>query len=60
MSNDSSSEFDIDARRGSEALIASASGGRLWETWRLKMEKELHQVNNTNEDRALLEQALRE
>jgi len=54
-----SSQFDINSRRGSEALIASASGGHLWENWRLKMEEQLHQVNNTNEDRALLEQALR-
>lgn len=53
------SRFPIDDRRGSAALIEQASGGHLWEAWRLAMEEKLHNINQNNEDRALLERALR-
>lgn len=52
--------FDREARQGDPLLVTEVPGGQLWENWRLEMEQKLHQVNNLNEDRALLEQALRE
>jgi len=58
--NGKDGQFDAASRQGNHALIESASGGQLWEDWRLQIERRLNQVNNLNEDRALLERALRE
>jgi hypothetical protein len=55
-----SDAFDINQRRGDPREVERTPGGQLWETWRLNTEQKLCRVNSANEDRALLEQAMRE